>query len=772
MEYRQELFENLRRVGCKLQEFIHLNGTSMGMEVYPLIFLRILDNLLSRKAIDMRKFYEKENQHLPAKELEDGLKAISELPFYNISGYTLSDITKDGNTAFKLLNYIEGFNDEVRQIFALFDINHSISVLNSKNILKGALNIILSFNIGNESITGDEYRLIIEYFTEQLTLTMGKEFGEMSTPHDISELMAAILTSPYYRSLARRRYASSASIYDPTCGTAGTLYAVKDALTSQFSSRDVMVYGQDINPRNAAVAKILSLLTVGTTDNIQLGDTLTADKFEGRKFDYVVANFPFNMAITHDQDLFSFDPKYSIASSKNGNVYFVQNILDHMNETGKACFVAPMSSLTAGDFGSGENSLRRYIIENDLLDCVVALPSKMFPSTNISTCLWVLSKQKRVSNRKGRVFLIDARDMFSTDSAKRNILTNGAINKIVSLYQNYSNTKISKRVYNSDLGELLLSVNQPQRDYDGEIIFKDGEKVANKDKQITEVAPLSVDANHYFEERILPNVDEESWINFSGTRIGYKIRFNDFFKKDQEEISSSQALDALDKSRKRVNTLNQNLVECQNNLKDIQHVEGKEIRLKFVSTIQSGTQVSPQNFIIDGGAYLLWVSTIENGKINFQKCKQITEETMIKKKCVILQEGDIVISTTGTVGKVVVIPKSDKPIVMGKGLVRVQLLDNNIDSKYLSLVLDSPIFQKFVSDNSKSTGMPYLSNKILGEFSFILPSLTVQNQLINSVGRYNDLVRQLEFALSEEQIAAKAYRNALLKKLLTTEDKN
>lgn len=134
------------------------------------------------------------------------------------------------------------------------------------------------------------------------------------------------------------------------------------------------------------------------------------------------------------------------------------------------------------------------------------------------------------------MFLIDARDMFSTDSAKRNILTNGAINKIVSLYQNYSNTKISKRVYNSDLGELLLSVNQPQRDYDGEIIFKDGEKVANKDKQITEVAPLSVDANHYFEERILPNVDEESWINFSGTRIGYKIRFNDFFKRSRRDI--------------------------------------------------------------------------------------------------------------------------------------------------------------------------------------------------------------------------------------------
>ena len=107
---------------------------------------------------------------------------------------------------------------------------------------------------------------------------------------------------------------------------------------------------------------------------------------------------------------------------------------------------------------------------------------------------------------------------------------------------------------------------------------------------------------------------------------------------------------------------------------------------------------------------------------------------------------------------------------MGKGLVRVQLIDKNIDSKYLSLVLDSPLFQKFVSDNSKSTGMPYLSNKILGEFSFILPSLTVQNQLINSVGRYNDLVRQLEFALSEEQIAAKAYRNALLKKLLATGD--
>ena len=316
---------------------------------------------------------------------------------------------------------------------------------------------------------------------------------------------------------------------------------------------ELLAFGQEINDQTFAICKADMLIKGNDATQIRSGNTLSDDQFADQTFDYILSNPPFGREWKNEKAAVEKEAKLGFAGRfgaglpavGDGQMLFLETAISKMKPTGsRVAIIHNGSPLFTGDAGSGPSEIRRYILENDLLEAIIALPNDIFYNTGIATYIWVLSN-KKPSHRVGKVQLINANGLFEKRRKalgnKRNDISPEQIAEITRIYGDFAENEISKIFNNEEFGYSKITVERPQKDENGNPILKKGKPVADTSLRDTENVPLTEDIEEYFKREVLPFAPD-AWINESKTKIGYEIPFTRYFYKYEAPRSSAEIM--------------------------------------------------------------------------------------------------------------------------------------------------------------------------------------------------------------------------------------
>ncbi|MGI6723570.1 MAG: type I restriction-modification system subunit M [Arcobacteraceae bacterium] len=486
--------------------------------ILPMVVLRRLDALLepTKEAVLEELKFQKEEAGFT--ELDDmGLRDASGYVFYNTSKWTLQKLYDTATNSAQILEanfteYLNGFSSNVIEIIDKFKLKAQIKHMADKDVLLDVLEKFTSPYINltdKEALDPDGKKLppltnlgmgyVFEELIRKFNEDNNEEAGEHFTPREVIDLMTHIVFNPIKLSLP-----AIMTIYDPACGSGGMLTEsqnfIKDEEGEIRASGDVYLYGKEINDETYAICKSDMMIKGNNPENIKNGSTLAVDDFSHVKFDFMLSNPPYGKSWSSDQKYIKdgkeiIDPRFIVRlkdywgdesecdatpRSSDGQLLFLMEMVNKMKPTSSSAIGSRIasvhngSSLFTGDAGGGESNIRRYIIENDLLDAIIQLPNNLFYNTGITTYIWLLSNNK-AEHRRGKVQLIDANDLYS--KLRKNLgdknceLEPKHIAKIMEVYARFENCedevdgkKISSKVFdNSDFGYYKVNIERPKR---------------------------------------------------------------------------------------------------------------------------------------------------------------------------------------------------------------------------------------------------------------------------------------------------------------------
>lgn len=523
--------------------------SSYGKVILPFTVLRRLDCVLESSKEKVLA------EH--AKRTKEGvdptpfLTRISKLSFYNSSPLDLSKTLADpAHLKSNLLSYINGFSSNIGDIFEKYEFDDQIDKLADADLLylvtKKFSEIDLHPEVVSNADMGSVFEELIRKFAELSNETAGEHF----TPREVIRLMVDLLFQSDSEALTKPGVIRT--IYDCTAGTGGMLSIAEEYLTGQHGlnpDATLIVHGQEINPESYAICKGDMLIKGQDVSNIKFGNTLSNDGHAGAKFDYGIANPPFGVewknvekSVKEEHERQGFAGRFGpgLPRVSDGSLLFLLHLISKMREPekggGRVAIVLNGSPLFTGGAGSGESEIRKWIIENDLLEAIIALPTDMFYNTGIATYIWVLSNHKAVE-RQGKIQLINGVEFYQkmrkSLGSKRKELGEEDIERIVKLYGDFKESENSKIFNSKEFGYTTITVERPLRDESGEIVVSakgktKGKPQADSSLRDTENIPLTEDIQEYFEREVLPHAPD-AWIDDSKTKVGYEIPFTRHF---------------------------------------------------------------------------------------------------------------------------------------------------------------------------------------------------------------------------------------------------
>ncbi|TCT22032.1 type I restriction-modification system subunit M [Thiobaca trueperi] len=473
--------------------------------------------------------------------------------FYNTSPLTLKKLMGDqDHLRDNLFDYIEAFSPEVRDIFERFDAYAQIDRLAKAGLLYQVVERFVNLDLHPDRVSNSQMGLVFEELIRKFAELSNETAGEHFTPREVIRLMVNLLFIEDDEVLARPGVVRT--LYDPTAGTGGMLSVAGESLSEHNPDARLTMFVQELNPESYAICKADMLIKGQDVANIVFGNTFTEDGHPHRKFDYMLSNPPFGVEwkkvekeIRREHETKGFNGRFGpgLPRVSDGSLLFLLHLISKMRPAadGGSRFgiVLNGSPLFTGGAGSGESEIRRYVLENDLLEAIIGLPTDMFYNTGISTYVWILSNRKP-AHRRGRVQLIDAsgfwQKMRKSLGSKRRELSDEHIAEITRLFGQCVETREGKkplsRIFrNSDFGYRTITVERPLRDETGNIVL--GTKGRQKGKpqpdtrlRDTENVPLAEDVEAYFRREVLPHAPD-AWIDHEKTRVGYEIPFNRHF---------------------------------------------------------------------------------------------------------------------------------------------------------------------------------------------------------------------------------------------------
>jgi type I restriction enzyme M protein len=527
----------------------------IGDVLLPFVVIRRLDCILEPYNKKVREEYEKFREKITEDKLDPILKkAAGSKNFYNISKHNLNSLKDEPqNIEINFNNYINGFNPEVREILENFHFDKVLARLIKNRVLYQMIDAICKIDLHENKVDNHDMGYVFEEMIRISNEQSNETAGEHFTPRDVVALMCTLLFDTDKEVFKKEGVIRT--IFDPTMGTGGMTnlgktYVLDYLCKDQKQKPTIRTFGQELNEQSYAIAKSEALITGEDANNFKLGNSLTNDQFQGKQFHYMMANPPYGVTWKIEQEYVlneSMNPLGRFFAgtprSSDGQLLFLQHMISKMEKDGSRIGVVTNGSpLFTGDAGSGESDIRKWIIENDWLECIVGLPKDMFYNTGINTYIWFITNKKD-KKRKGKIQLIDATLMDDKSKSivgfcqsnkkslgnKRNEITDAHIAKIKALYENFEVNKFSKIFDNDDFGFYQLTVEQPLYDEKGKIL-KDKNKnpKADSKKRDKENVPLKADVETYFKEEVLPHVPD-AWIDYDKTRIGYEINFTKYF---------------------------------------------------------------------------------------------------------------------------------------------------------------------------------------------------------------------------------------------------
>ena len=525
--------------------------------ILPFTVMRRLDTVLepTKQAV-----LDAAAKSLPEALRDTMLKEAAGVDFYNTSRFTMPDLLQDADGIRENISkYVTSFSPDVADIFEKFNIFEVIKKLDENDLL---FLVVQRFcdpkvDLSPESISnadmGDIYEELIRKFSEMSNETAGEHFS----PRDGLRLAAELLVAGEMDDLTQPN--RIVKVCDPCAGTGGALTVFAGRVERINPKASVVTYAQEINAQTYAICKSDTMLKGGNVVNVHLGDTLADDQMAGETFGYQISNPPYGVewkksqkAVREEYEKLGFAGRFGAGLPRisDGQLLFVQHMVSKMRSPedggGRIAVFLNGSPLFTGAAGSGESEIRRYLLQHDLVDAIVAMPNDFFFNTGIATYIWVIDNTKE-PRRKGKVQLINANGIYTkmrkSLGSKRNEFTDEQIEQIIGLYNDFEDAdpKLSKVFDNDDFGYITVDVRRPQRDEQGAIVRdRKGRPVPDKELNDTENIPLKESVEEYMAREVLPYAPD-AWIEprrqkkgqllelRDGGTVGYEIPFTRHF---------------------------------------------------------------------------------------------------------------------------------------------------------------------------------------------------------------------------------------------------
>jgi len=473
--------------------------------------------------------------------------------FFNQSPMDLKKLLGDPDyVALNLTTYLQGFSPEVRDIFERFEFQIQIERLAKAGLLYQVAEKFAQIDLHPEVVSNLQMGLVFEELIRKFAEISNETAGEHFTPREVIKLMVNLIFIEDDEVLSKPGVVRT--LYDPTAGTGGMLSVAGEYLAEHNPQARLTVFGQELNPESYAICKADMLIKGQDVANIAFGNTLSDDGHLHRKFDYMLSNPPFGVEwkkvekeVRREHEQQGYNGRFGpgLPRVSDGSMLFLLHLIAKMRPASEGGsrfgIVLNGSPLFTGGAGSGESEIRRYVLENDLLEAIVGLPNDMFYNTGIGTYVWIISNRKPEA-RKGLVQLIDAsglwQKMRKSLGSKRKELSDAHIERITQLFGQFVEAEedgkpVSRIFRNQDFGYTTITVERPLRDEAGQPVLglkgkQKGKPQPDSALRDTENVPLSEDLQAYFEREVLPHAPD-AWIDPDKTKVGYEIPFNRHF---------------------------------------------------------------------------------------------------------------------------------------------------------------------------------------------------------------------------------------------------
>ena len=547
-----------------------------GKVILPFTLLRRLDCVLESTKRDVLAEFKKRKAE--GVNLDVFLKKKSKQAFYNVSDNSLPTLLHDDkHIQQSLVAYIGDFSADARDVFERFRFIERVAELEEKNLLYLLVQKFTAVDLHPDKVPNETMGLVFEELIRRFAEASNETAGEHFTPREVISLIVHVLFAGDDDALAKPGVVRS--IYDPTAGTGGMLSVGQNTLRAINPAAKLVLFGQELNDESYAICKADMLIKGQDPKNIIRGNTLSLDAFPGEKFDYMLSNPPFGVewkkiaeAVKVEHEKKGFGGRFGpgLPRISDGALLFLLHLISKMRPPEKdgsggsrVGIVLNGSPLFTGDAGSGESEIRRWILENDLLDAIIALPTDLFYNTGISTYVWILDNTKSRA-RKGNVQLIDATRMYARMKKslgnKRVYLTEDQIDEIVRVYskgkegatfkheykepakgnggqpaERKARRVVSKIFPTTYFGYRKVTIDRPTAK-GKEVKVKKGQKPYDPELRDTENVPLEESIDAYFKREVAPHVPD-AWVNTDLLdekdgkvgKVGYEINFNRYF---------------------------------------------------------------------------------------------------------------------------------------------------------------------------------------------------------------------------------------------------
>lgn len=539
-----------------------------GKVILPMTVLRRLDCVLKSTKQDVLDYLPKVDS-LKESAKDIALNKKAGFNFHNRSQFDFDKLIADpNNVAANLRNFINGFSTSAREIIEYFNFDDQIDRMDDPkaDILFRVVKAFQEIDLSEDDpmIMGYIFEDLIRKFSEQSNETAGEHF----TPREVIRLMVNVLFNEDSDTLTKEGIVKT--MYDPACGTGGMLSVAEQHLNELNAKAELKVFGQEINPESYAICKSDMLIKGQNPSNVKFGNTFTVDGLEEEKFDYMLSNPPFGVDWKKAQKIIKAEADSKgmrgrfgagLPRINDGSLLFLQHMIAKMKPGGtRIGIVFNGSPLFSGAAGSGESEIRKWIIENDWLETIIALPDQLFYNTGISTYIWIVTNKKS-TERKGKVQLINAtgtkdeelikegkldHNRFwqkmdkSLGNKRKKIVENGTekgIGFITQIYGNFEENEFSKIVPNDYFAYYRVTVEQPLIE-NGKVVKSKGKPKPDSSLRDYENIPFlktDQDGNlvpqaieEYFEREVKPHLPT-AWIDETKTKIGYEINFTKYF---------------------------------------------------------------------------------------------------------------------------------------------------------------------------------------------------------------------------------------------------
>ncbi len=512
-----------------------------GKVILPFTVLRRLDCVLEASKAEVLKKAE-QVKAMNIQNLDPILNKAAGYNFHNRSLYDFNKLIADpGNIAANLRNYINGFSEEAREIIEQFDFDVQITKLDDNNLLFLVLKRFQEIDLHPDQISSMEMGYMFEELIRKFAEISNDTAGEHFTPREVILLMVNLLLMDDRETLTQKGIVKT--IYDCCAGTGGMLSVAEEYLNKLNPDARLEVFGQELNAESYAICKADMLIKGQNPTNIKKGNSISEDQLPNAKFDYLITNPPFGVKwkkiekkVKEEHEGMGHGGRFGagLPSVSDGSFLFLMHLMSKMKPEGsRLAIVFNGSPLFSGSPSSkkNESSIRKWLIENDLLEAIVALPDQLFYNTGISTYIWIISNHKP-AERKGKVQLINGVNFFKKMSKslgnKRKELGDDHIAEITRIYGEFMEGENSKLFDNKDFGFAKVTVERPLRE-DGQIVTdRKGNPKPDSSLRDTENIPLKEDIDAYMEREVLPHVPD-AWVDEKKTNIGYEINFTKYF---------------------------------------------------------------------------------------------------------------------------------------------------------------------------------------------------------------------------------------------------